>query len=31
MKDALFDGMPLILGTLDKERWPDEIRMLYAF
>jgi len=27
--DERFDGIPLILETPDKERWPEEIEMLY--
>lgn len=30
MNDARFDGMPLILETPESERWPEEIRLLYA-
>ena len=31
MKDPRFDGLPLILETLDPGLWPEEIRRLYAF
>ena len=30
MKDPRFDGIPLILETIDPALWPDEIRALYA-
>jgi deoxyribonuclease-4 len=29
MEDERFDGIPLILETPNKERWPEEIGMLY--
>lgn len=29
MKDERFDGIPLVLETRDKEKWADEIKMLY--
>jgi len=30
MADKRFDGIPLILETIDQTRWPEEIRMLYS-
>lgn len=29
MEDTRFDGIPLILETPDKDRWPEEISLLY--
>ena len=31
MRDARFDGIPLILETIDEALWPDEIALLYGF
>lgn len=31
MKDARFDGLPLILETIDPDLWPKEIRRLDAY
>jgi len=31
MGDPRFDGVPLILETIDSERWPEEIRRLYRY
>ncbi len=31
MRDPRFDGIPLILETIDPDRWPDEIRTLHGF
>ena len=31
MRDPRFDGIPLILETIDPDRWPDEIRTLRGF
>jgi deoxyribonuclease-4 len=31
MRDPRMDGIPLILETVDPERWADEIRALYGF
>ncbi|MCX7946402.1 MAG: deoxyribonuclease IV [Hydrogenophilus sp.] len=30
MNDPRFDGIPLILETIDEARWPEEIRLLYG-
>jgi len=30
MRDPRFDGMPLVLETIDETLWPEEIRMLYG-
>ncbi len=30
MNDPRFEGLPLILETPDEERWPEEIKRLYA-
>jgi deoxyribonuclease IV len=30
MNDRRFDNIPLILETPDRNRWPDEIRLLYS-
>lgn len=30
MGDPRFDGIPLVLETIDETLWPEEIRMLYA-
>jgi len=30
MNDARFDGIPLILETPDRERWAEEIALLYG-
>jgi deoxyribonuclease-4 len=31
MKDPRFDGIPLILETIDPDSWAEEIRTLYSF
>lgn len=31
MRDARFDNIPLILETIDSDRWPEEISQLYQF
>ncbi|MDD5759398.1 MAG: deoxyribonuclease IV [Desulfobulbaceae bacterium] len=31
MRDVRFDNIPLILETIDSDRWPEEIRQLYRF
>jgi endonuclease IV len=31
MKDDRFDGIPMILETPRRERWPREIEKLYEF
>jgi len=31
MRDPRMDGIPLILETIDPERWAEEIRVLYGF
>ncbi|MDJ0807891.1 MAG: deoxyribonuclease IV [Gammaproteobacteria bacterium] len=31
MQDERFDGMPLVLETIDESRWADEIQTLYGF
>ena len=31
MRDGRFDGIPLILETIDSDRWPAEIARLYRF
>ncbi len=31
MNDDRFDGVPLILETIDKDLWAEEIKMLYSF
>ncbi len=30
MNDARFDGVPMVLETVDESIWPDEIKALYA-
>jgi len=29
MNDARFDGVPMVLETIDPDIWPDEIRLLH--
>lgn len=31
MRDSRFDNIPLILETIDSDRWPEEISRLYRF
>lgn len=31
MRDSRFDGIPLVLETIDETRWADEIQTLYSF
>lgn len=31
MEDARFDDIPLVLETIDSDRWPEEISRLYGF
>ncbi len=31
MRDSRFDDIPLILETIDSDRWPEEISLLYRF
>jgi deoxyribonuclease-4 len=30
MNDPRFDGIPLILETIDPQKWAEEIRLLYS-
>lgn len=31
MQDKRFDGIPLILETIDTDLWPDEIKLLFSY